>query len=62
VLFLLLQSKGEVAWQDILLKVWGKDSGSKNDLEKTVQRLRQDLGVEAGARVRTTRAGYELLD
>jgi DNA-binding response OmpR family regulator len=62
VLFLLLQTKGEAAWEDILAKVWGKDGGSKNDLEKTVQRLRQDLGPEAGARVRTTRRGYELVD
>lgn len=59
VLFHLLQSKGEVPWQDLVFKIWGRD-GTKNDLEKTVQRLRADLGSE-GYRVSTTRAGYQLI-
>ncbi|MCM2304941.1 MAG: response regulator transcription factor [Elusimicrobia bacterium] len=58
VLFHLLQSEGEVPWEDLLLKVWGRD-GAKNDLEKTIQRLREDLGAEA-YRLTTTRGGYQL--
>ena len=59
VLFHLLQSEGEVPWEDLLLKVWGRD-GAKNDLEKTVQRLREDLGAE-GRRLQTTAEGYEIV-
>lgn len=58
VLFHLLQSDGEVAWEDLVQKIWGRD-GTKNDLEKTVQRLREDLGPE-GYRLSTTRGGYQL--
>ncbi len=58
VLFHLLQSGDEVAWEELLTKIWGRD-GSKNDLEKTVQRLREDLGAEAW-RLSTTRNGYKL--
>lgn len=58
VLFHLLQCDGELPWEELVLKVWGRD-GKKNDLEKTVQRLREDLGAE-GYRLSTTRAGYQL--
>lgn len=58
VLFHLLQSKGEVTWQELVRKVWGP-SGTKNELEKTVSRLRDDLGPEA-YRLGTTRRGYQL--
>jgi DNA-binding response OmpR family regulator len=58
VLFHLLQSEGEVPWEELVRKIWGRE-GQKNDLEKTVQRLREDLGPE-GYRVSTTRAGYQL--
>ena len=46
-------------WQDLVVKVWGKN-GTKNDLEKTIQRLRDDLGAEA-YRLGTTRKGYQLV-
>lgn len=59
VLFLLLQAEGEVPWQELVEKVWGR-AGVKNDLEKTVSRLREDLGPEAH-RLCTTRRGYRLL-
>ncbi len=58
VLYHLLQAGGEVAWEELVAKVWGKD-GTKNDLEKTVSRLREDLGAES-YRLSTTRAGYKL--
>jgi DNA-binding response OmpR family regulator len=58
VLYHLLQSQGEVPWEELVLKVWGKD-GTKNDLEKTISRLREDLGSEA-YRLGTTRRGYQL--
>jgi two-component system, OmpR family, phosphate regulon response regulator PhoB len=57
-LFHLLQSKGEVPWQELVRKVWGAD-GTKNELEKTVSRLREDLGAESW-RLGTTRRGYQL--
>lgn len=58
VLFHLLQHNGEVPWQVLVSKIWGRD-GTKNDLEKTIQRLREDLGPEA-YRLSTTLAGYQL--
>ena len=59
VLFHLLQSRAEVAWKELVFKVWGR-GGSKNDLEKTIERLRKDLGAD-GFRLTTTRRGYQLL-
>ena len=59
VLFLLIQSEGEVPWQELVAKIWGRE-GTKNDLEKAVSRLRDDLGPE-GHRLGTTRKGYQLL-
>ena len=59
VLFLLIQADGEVPWQELVEKIWGRD-GTKNDLEKTVSRLREDLGPEAH-RLSTTRKGYQLI-
>lgn len=58
VLFHLIQSADPVPWEELLSKIWGRD-GTKNDLEKTVQRLREDLGAE-GYRLSTTRGGYQL--
>lgn len=57
-LFQLLQSRGEVPWQELVAKVWGP-AGTKNELEKTVSRLREDLGPES-YRLGTTRRGYQL--
>jgi DNA-binding response OmpR family regulator len=54
----LLACDGEAAWEDLVRAVWG-DAGTKNDLEKTIQRLREDLGPDA-ARLSTTRRGYRL--
>ena len=59
VLFHLIQSKHEVPWEELVTNIWGRE-GTKNDLEKTVQRLREDLGADA-YRVSTTRLGYQLL-
>lgn len=58
-LSLLLQSEGGVK-KEKLLKEMGGASGKPAALEKTVQRLREDLGPEAG-RLRTTADGYEFL-
>ncbi|HXT00180.1 MAG TPA: response regulator transcription factor [Elusimicrobiota bacterium] len=58
VLYHLLQSDGEVSSAELVRKIWGRE-GTKNDLEKTVSRLREDLGPE-GYRLSTTRAGYQL--
>jgi DNA-binding response OmpR family regulator len=60
VLYRLVQSKGEVPREELLKLVWSKDE-SENTLEKTVQRLREDLGPEEANRIRTTPVGYELI-
>jgi DNA-binding response OmpR family regulator len=59
VLYHLMQKPGEVPWRELVSKIWGKD-GTKNDLEKTIQRLREDLGPESYI-LSTTRNGYQLL-
>lgn len=59
VLHLLLESKGAVKRDKILQSVWG-DSSSAAALEKTIQRLREDLGAE-GRRLQTTAEGYEII-
>ncbi len=55
----LSRGSGEVPWHELVRKLWGR-SGRKNDLEKTVERLRRDLGDQA-YRVETTRCGYRLV-
>ena len=59
VLELLLQSKGPVKRETILKDVWG-DAGAVPALEKTIQRLREDLGAES-PRLQTTTEGYEIV-
>ena len=59
VLYHLMQNEGEVSWQDLVAKIWGVN-GTKNDLEKTIQRLREDLGPESYL-LGTTRRGYQLI-
>ena len=59
VLELLLQSKGPVKRETILKDVWG-DAGAVPALEKTIQRLREDLGAES-RRLQTTAEGYEIV-
>ena len=55
----LARSGEEVAWADLVRRIWGAD-GRKNDLEKAVERLRRDFGDQA-FRISTTRRGYRLL-
>ncbi|MFA5139089.1 MAG: response regulator transcription factor [Elusimicrobiota bacterium] len=60
VLFSLVQAQGEVRCEELLKKIWGL-GGTKNDLEKAVQRLREDLGPGESHRIKTTPNGYELI-
>lgn len=55
----LAAAEGPVPKEELLHRVWGED-GSLSALEKTVSRLRQDLGAEA-YRLKTTPEGYELV-
>ena len=55
----LLEASGPVARERLIKEVWGSD-GSVSALEKTIQRLRQDLGEDA-RRLQTTADGYELV-
>jgi DNA-binding response OmpR family regulator len=59
VLKVLLEAKGPVKREKLLLAVWG-DDGSAAALEKTIQRLREDFGDE-GQRIQTAADGYELI-
>ena len=59
VLALLLGAKGPVKREKLLQTVWG-DLSSVPALEKTIQRLREDLGEE-GRRLQTTAEGYEIV-
>jgi DNA-binding response OmpR family regulator len=59
VLQLLLEAKGPVKREKLLQTVWG-DKSSVPALEKTIQRLREDLGAE-GRRLQTTAEGYEIV-
>lgn len=59
VLQILLGSKGPVKREKLLQAVWGEE-GSVPALEKTIQRLREDLGDE-GRRLQTTAEGYEIV-
>ncbi|MFA6317532.1 MAG: response regulator transcription factor [Elusimicrobiota bacterium] len=58
VLRLLVESSGPVAKARILHAVWGP-TGKVSALEKTVQRLREDLGPVEGKRLVTAADGYE---
>lgn len=58
ILFDLVQNKGAVPWDELVKKIWGH-AGTKNELEKSIQRLREDLGNES-YRIKTTPDGYEL--
>lgn len=59
VLQVLLETKGAVKREKLLQSVWG-DKTSVTAMEKTIQRLREDLGAE-GRRLQTTAEGYELV-
>jgi len=60
VLRMLLEAKGAVKRERIMSAVWGS-AKQVSALEKTIQRLREDLGAEGGKRIQTTQDGYELL-
>jgi DNA-binding response OmpR family regulator len=56
----LLEAKGPVKREKLLQAVWGEDAKA-SALEKTVQRLREDLGPTGAQRLQTTTDGYELV-
>ncbi|MBI5622318.1 MAG: response regulator transcription factor [Elusimicrobia bacterium] len=60
VLRLLIEAQGPVAKSKILLAVWGP-TGRIAALEKTIQRLREDLGPAEGKRLQTAADAYELV-
>jgi two-component system phosphate regulon response regulator PhoB len=55
----LIESRAGVKREKLLQSVWGGEA-TTSALEKTIQRLREDLG-EAGQRIQTTSEGYELI-
>ena len=59
VLRTLLEAKGPVKREKLLQAVWG-DKSSVPAMEKTIQRIREDLGAE-GRRLQTTSEGYEIV-
>jgi DNA-binding response OmpR family regulator len=59
VLKALIGAKGPLKREKLLQAVWGSE-GSDAALEKTIQRLREDLGEHA-QRLQTTSDGYELI-
>ncbi len=58
VLRALVENAGPVDSLRLMKKVWRRDD-CKGNLEKTIERLREDLG-EASRRLRTTAEGYEV--
>jgi len=60
VLRMLIEAKGAVKREKIMSAVWGAGD-HVSALEKTSQRLREDLGAEGGKRIQTTEDGYELI-
>lgn len=60
VLRVLIEARGAVKREKLLQNVWGGEASS-SALEKTIQRLREDLGPGNGQRIQTTPDGYELI-
>ncbi|MFH2203933.1 MAG: response regulator transcription factor [Elusimicrobiota bacterium] len=60
ILQLLLQAKGIVSREKLMTGVWD-EKDKENLLEKTIQRLREDLGPEQSARLVTHPGGYEIV-
>lgn len=58
VLLALVESAGPIDCSSLMKKIWRRDD-CKGNLEKTIERLREDLG-EASRRLRTTAEGYEV--
>ena len=60
-LWLLAGREGPVTKEEILDSIWaGAQEADINRLEKTVQRLREDLGRDGPRLIRTLPGGYEL--
>lgn len=57
---ILLEAKGPVKRSKLISGLWGED-GTENLLEKTIQRLREDLGPGESDRIQTLPGGYEIV-
>ena len=57
----LLESEGSVRREDLIRRLWGHGNPNGRILDKTIQRLREDLGPTEGRRIQTTLSGYELV-
>jgi DNA-binding response OmpR family regulator len=57
----LVEKRGAVTREALIKTTWPDRSDAKNLLEKTIQRLREDLGPLEAVRIRTTSDGYELI-
>ncbi len=60
ILMALARTQGPVGREMLLRSVWGA-AEELNTVDKTIQRLREDLGPEGLRRILTTPGGYELL-
>ncbi|MDE2142122.1 MAG: response regulator transcription factor [Elusimicrobia bacterium] len=60
VMRVLIKAEGAVGREKLLREVWDSES-SVAALEKTIQRLREDLGPSEAGRLQTTAEGYELI-
>lgn len=58
---ILLENSGPVTKDKLVAQIWGESKGDFSALEKAIQRLREDLGPEARARIQTGAEGYEFL-
>ncbi|MFA6003780.1 MAG: response regulator transcription factor [Elusimicrobiota bacterium] len=56
----LLEAKGAVKRDRLIQAVWGQGDHA-SALEKTIQRLREDLGPDGARRIQTTEDGYEII-
>jgi DNA-binding response OmpR family regulator len=58
-LWLLASREGPIPRQELLQSIW-QDANDPNRLEKTIQRLREDLGRDGPRLILTLPGGYEL--
>jgi DNA-binding response OmpR family regulator len=58
-LWLLASREGPIPRQELLQSIW-QDAEDPNRLEKTIQRLREDLGRDGPRLIQTLPGGYEL--
>ncbi len=61
VLKVLMEAEGPVSREALLKQVWKDKDASVAALEKTIQRLREDLGSRDARRLQTTSSGYEIV-